>query len=114
MPHYQMPPPALPGVGYQEAGLGDSLQQFLTGEVGIPVAPQVQTACGPRTPNTLLFVNPRTGQPVFYKNRGKPILFSGDLQACKMVNRVARRARRASPRGRAVARRRVTHRVARR
>ena len=51
------------------------------------------------TPNSLVMVpNPQTGAPVFFKHAGKPILFSGDLRAAKMVHKLARRARRASPR----------------
>ncbi len=42
--------------------------------------------------------HPETGGPVFYKHAGRPILFSGDLRSAKLVARVARRARRASPR----------------
>lgn len=50
-------------------------------------------------PNSLVMVpNPVTGAPTFFKHAGKPVLFSGDLRAAKMVNKLARRARRASPR----------------
>lgn len=50
-------------------------------------------------PRSLIMVpNPSTGAPVFFKHAGRPILFSGDLRAAKLVNRIARRARRASPR----------------
>jgi len=38
--------------------------------------------------------NPVTGQDVFFRPAGKPILWSSDLSACKRVNKVARRARR--------------------
>jgi len=38
--------------------------------------------------------NPITGKPTFFKHAGRPILFSGDLRACKTVNRIAARARR--------------------
>ena len=38
--------------------------------------------------------NPVTGKPTFFKHAGRPILFSGDLRACKVVNRIAARARR--------------------
>ncbi len=50
-------------------------------------------------PNSLVMVpNPVTGAPTFFKHAGKPLLFAGDLRAAKMVNKLARRARRASPR----------------
>jgi len=38
--------------------------------------------------------NPVTGKPTFFKHAGRPILFSGDLRACKTVNKIAARARR--------------------
>jgi len=50
-------------------------------------------------PRSLIMVpNPSTGAPTFFKHAGRPILFSGDLRAAKLVNKIARRARRASPR----------------
>ena len=42
--------------------------------------------------------HPETGDDVWFRPAGRPILFSGDLSACKRVSRVARRARRARPR----------------
>lgn len=38
--------------------------------------------------------NPNTGQDTWFRPAGRPILWSGDLSACKRVNKVARRARR--------------------
>jgi len=38
--------------------------------------------------------NPVTGQDVFFRPAGKPILWSSDLSACKRVRKVARRANR--------------------
>jgi len=38
--------------------------------------------------------NPVTGQDVFFRPAGKPILWSSDLSACKRVQKVARKARR--------------------
>lgn len=50
-------------------------------------------------PRSLIMVpNPSTGAPVFFKHAGRPILFSGDLRAAKLVRRIASRARRAAPR----------------
>jgi len=37
--------------------------------------------------------NPVTGRPTWFRPAGQPILFSGDLGACKRVDRIARRAR---------------------
>jgi len=39
--------------------------------------------------------NPVTGRSTWFKPAGRPILWSGDLTACKRVNKIARRARRA-------------------
>lgn len=52
-----------------------------------------------RPNSTVLVCNPESGEPVFFKHAGRPILFSGDLTACRRVERVAKRARRASRRG---------------
>ncbi len=50
-------------------------------------------------PVSLIMVpNPATGKPTFYRHAGRPILFSGDLQVAKRVDRLARRARRSRPR----------------
>jgi len=69
------------------------------GDMAIPTAPQrLLPGGGSRTASELIFVNPKNGQPVFYVNRGRPILFSRDLKTCKTVQKVARMARRASPR----------------
>jgi len=55
-------------------------------------------AVGNRPRSLIMVPNPSTGAPTFFKHAGRPILFSGDLRAAKLVNRIARRARRASPR----------------
>lgn len=51
-------------------------------------------------------VNPYTGRCVFYKNMGRPVLYSGDLAAAKRVAKVARRARSSAGRTLRTARRR--------
>lgn len=38
--------------------------------------------------------NPATGQDTWFRPAGRPLLWSGDLNACKRVNKVARRAAR--------------------
>ena len=50
--------------------------------------------------------NPQTGTTHWYRNVGRPILFSGDLRAAKRVRKVASMARRASPRKRTYTRKR--------
>lgn len=51
-----------------------------------------------RARRLLMFQNPMTGSPVWFKNVGRPILWSGDLATCKRVNRIARRVARRRPR----------------
>lgn len=48
-------------------------------------------------PKTHLKVNPCTGKSVWFTPRGRPLVFSGDLSACKRVNRVAKRLGKAMP-----------------
>lgn len=66
----------------------------------------VGPAGGIRTRRMFAVPHPVTGFPTFFRHVGRPILFSGDLAVCKKVNKVAARARRASPRRRAAVRRR--------
>jgi hypothetical protein len=47
-----------------------------------------------RARQTLLFLNPMTGNPVWYRNMGRPVLWTGDLAASKRVRKAASRARR--------------------
>ncbi len=46
----------------------------------------------------LMFLNPATGNPVWYKNMGRPILWSGDLACAKRVAKISRRVGRRRPR----------------
>jgi len=55
-------------------------------------------AVGNRPRSLIMVPNPSTGAPTFFKHAGRPILFSGDFRAAKLVNKLARRARRSSPR----------------
>lgn len=43
-------------------------------------------------------VNPVTGRATWFKPAGKPVLFSGDLRTCRTVEKLARRAARATRR----------------
>jgi hypothetical protein len=54
-------------------------------------------AAGARaTPTMFVVPNPVTGRPTWFKPAGRPLLWSGDLRAAKMVRRVARLAKRHS------------------
>lgn len=65
----------------------------------------VSTPAGSRARSFFAAQNPSTGRITWFRNAGRPILWSADLRACKRVNRVAARARRASPRRRTSKRR---------
>jgi hypothetical protein len=111
--------PAMPGIpaalpGGAPAGLGDIAQQIwnFPGVPGlmqpsVPAVPSGPTmvpgqgffragVTGARALSTVIVQNPATGQLVWYRNMGRPILWAGDLSACKRVKRVASKARRYS------------------
>jgi len=50
------------------------------------------TACGASSPRPFRTPDPRTGEDVWFRPAGRPILFSGDFQACKRVARVSKMA----------------------
>ena len=103
------PNQARPGgapVGFRQASMMPS--------VGLPfidIVPQGAGACmtnltspfsaggmrGARA-QTHIQCDPITGRPVWFKPAGRPLLWSGDLSACKRVRKVAARARRAKGR----------------
>lgn len=81
----------------QQAGLGDFLMGggFL-GQPQIPQIAPVAGACPPRLPSRIdVPTTTASGAPRFvtFKNMGAPILFSGDLAACRRVKRVGKRVR---------------------
>lgn len=57
-------------------------------------SPFVPTMAGARA-QPFVAQNPVTGASTWFKPAGRPILWSGDLTACKRVNKLAMRARRA-------------------
>jgi len=98
---------ALPGgAPVIQAGFGDVFGGAIGALLGSGAALTPSGATCPtlfrQTPMTLRAVssfhitNPSTGKEVFYRNVGRPILFSGDLRVCKTVEKIARRAKRAS------------------
>ena len=75
-------------------------QLNIQGPSGVAMPMQLGTggACAPKRPKTLLMKEQTcSGQMVerAYVDRGRPILFSGDMAAARRVDRVARRAARA-------------------
>lgn len=70
-----------------EAAFGLGGTQFFKPNIG-----------GFRARHTIEADNPITGKRSFWVNRGRPMLWSGDLGACKRVARAASKARRRRPR----------------
>lgn len=68
---------------------------------GCPVSPFRGGGRTTATAVPFVAVNPVSGRPVWFGPLGKPVLWTGDLRACKRVARVASRAARSRPRRRA-------------
>jgi len=51
-------------------------------------------------PKAHVKINPCTGKGVWFTPRGRPLVFSGDMSACKRVDRVAKRLDKARPKRR--------------
>lgn len=51
-------------------------------------------------PKAHVKINPCTGKGVWFTPRGKPLVFSGDMSACRRVDRVAKRLDKARPKRR--------------
>lgn len=62
-------------------------------QLGSLTSPFVPTMAGARA-QAFVSPNPMTGKLTWFKPAGKPILWSGDLTACRRVSRIARRAKR--------------------
>jgi len=84
--------------GFQQAGLDlpfiDIVPQGGAGQLSRLSSPFVPTMAGARA-QAFVAPNPVTGATTWFKPAGKPILWSGDLTACRRVGRIAARARRA-------------------
>jgi len=94
--------------GFQRAGVAGLARQlpgFIGGIIGGELLEGAFAGGGGGTPmfrqtmagaRAMFFrtTNPATGQDTWFRPAGRPILWSGDLTACKRVNKVARRARR--------------------
>ena len=76
----------LPFLDVVSQGGGSQLQAMTT--------PWRRTMAG-AAPQPFISQNPVTGRTTWFKPAGRPILWSGDLTACKRVGRIATRARRA-------------------
>ncbi len=81
----------LPGIA---GGLfaGEALESFFGGGGG--GTPMFRPTMAGARAQFFRTQNPATGQDTWFRPAGKPLLWSGDLTACKRVNKVARRAAR--------------------
>lgn len=81
----------LPGIA-GGLGLGEVLESFGGGGGG--GTPMFRRGMAGARAQFFRTQNPVTGQDTWFRPAGRPILWSGDLTACRRVNKVARRARR--------------------
>lgn len=92
----------LPGLGVGAVGgeLADAFQNLLRGRGGSQddSAAFTDPIPGSCRPKMHLQVNPCTGKEVWFTPRGRPLVFSGDMSACKRVDRVSKRLQKAMPR----------------
>jgi hypothetical protein len=98
----------------QQIGLGPATQPggVVTGAGGLPLPGQAPMALAPgglfgapsavaaRAIPQIEAVNPVTGKTHVWKHMGRPVLYTGDLAACRRVNRVAKRVAKAMPKRR--------------
>lgn len=94
---------ALPAIGAGFAGSG--LEEFFFGGNGgagtlDETAAFTDPIPGSCRPKTHVKTNPCTGKGVWFVPRGRPLVFSGDMSACKRVDRVAKRLDKARPKRR--------------
>ncbi len=94
----------LPGILGGAAGgvAAEGLFGFLGGADDLDVtAAFTDPLPGKCRPKAHIKTNPCTGKGVWFVPRGKPLVFSGDMAACKRVDRVAKRLDKARPKRRA-------------
>jgi len=93
--------PSLGGIGAGAIGgeLADAAQQFF-GAAGSAddTAAFTDAIPGRCRPKMHLRLNPCSGKGTWFVPRGRPLVFSGDLSACKRVDRVAKRLTKSMPR----------------
>ncbi len=93
--------PSLPAIGAGAVGgeIADSLQNFFSGgaSTGSDVAAFTDPVPGSCRPKAHVKVNPCTGKGTWFTPRGTPLVFSGDMAACRRVDRVAKRLQKSMP-----------------
>lgn len=93
----------LPGLGLGAIGgeAADAFQRFINSGGASSLdenAAFTDAVPGSCRPKAHVKVNPCTGKGVWFTPRGRPLVFSGDLSACKRVDRVTKRLTKAMPR----------------
>jgi len=88
----------LGGIGGQ--GLFEGIEDFFSGGAATEsdlasFTDPVPGACRPKAHRK---VNPCTGKSVWFTPQGRPLVFSGDLSACRRVSRVAKQLTKGMPR----------------
>lgn len=76
------------------AGIGAGISELFGGGGACPTEPFGQAAASGVRAQHFVVAHPVTGRAVWFKPAGKPILWSGDLSACRRVRKIAGRARR--------------------
>lgn len=93
--------PTLPQIGAGAIGgeFADALQNLFTGGASTldDTAAFTDPVPGSCRPKMHVKVNPCTGKGTWFTPRGRPLVFSGDMAACKRVDRVAKRLNKAMP-----------------
>ncbi len=99
-----MPPFATPATftqpGTAGGGIASELMERFSGATGGLPTMFTYGQARARPVSEITAVNPVTGKLAVWKYMGRPILYSGDLAACRRVGRVSRRVARARPRAR--------------
>jgi hypothetical protein len=97
-----VPPTTTPQAQAQVmGGVSAPMYPTINGVLTAPAAALFRpTRCGTRAVPQFVAVDPASGKMAHYRSAGRPVLYSGDLSACKRVKRVARMASTASGYGR--------------
>lgn len=84
----------------REAQMSSAMQQY-QGPGVLPYGGKLfkNTYSGIRANTVVMVRHPNSGEPVFFRHVGKPILFSGDFATARRVDRIAKKAKK-SRRGR--------------
>lgn len=74
-------------------GSANNVAMLSSGRGACPTSPWAVTTGAPRA-STFVMANPVSGKATWFKPAGRPLLWSGDLSACRRVKKIASRARR--------------------